>query len=377
MHASTPATTGIYERLGVAPVINARGNNTVLGGSTPSSRVRAAMQEAEHSYVDMQQLLERSGEAIAALLGCEAAYVTPGAAAALALGAAACMAGSDPDKIGRLPDTTGLKDIVLIQAGHRYHYERAVTVPGARLVEVAGEAATFEAALGPRVAAVLFPAHLDEAPDTLPLDQVLSIAHAKGVPVLVDAAGRVYPIERLLGYTRAGADLVAYGAKYLGALNASGILCGRKELVSAAAVHGFIGFETVAWGKSFGRPLKLDRQTIVAVVTALQEWLETDHAARLAGYERRLQAMARALADLGGVTASTAQADGPSPRLLRLLIDATRAPRDAASVAAELYAGVPAIAVGRDADQAITINPVTLREEEDGIVIARLRELLM
>jgi D-glucosaminate-6-phosphate ammonia-lyase len=375
--ASTPAgTPGIYQRLGVAPVINARGNNTVLGGSTPSARVRAAMQEAERSYVDMQQLLERAGEAIAGLLGCEAAYVTPGAAAALALGTAACMAGSDPAKLARLPDATGLKDTVLIQAGHRYHYEHVVTMPGARLVEVAGEAATFEAALGPRVAAVLFPAHLDRAPDTLPLEEVLAIAHARGVPVVVDAAGRVYPIEKFLGYARGGADLVAFGAKYLGALNASGILCGRKELVSAAALHGFIGFETVAWGKSFGRPLKLDRQTIVAVVAALQEWLETDHEARLAGYEQRLRAMADALAGLAGVTPSIERGDGPAPRVLRLAIEPGRARRDAAGVAAELYAGVPAIAVGRDDAGAITINPVTLREDDDAVVTARLRELL-
>src|SRR5882672_1739222 len=107
MLTSTPTT--IFESLGITPVINARGNNTLLGGSTPSARVRRAMQDVERYYVDMHQLLERSGQVIAGLLGAEAAYVTPGAAAALALGAAACLTGSDPDKIGRLPDTTGMK----------------------------------------------------------------------------------------------------------------------------------------------------------------------------------------------------------------------------------------------------------------------------
>src|SRR5882672_8307247 len=89
MLTSTPTT--IFESLGITPVINARGNNTVLGGSTPSAGVRRAMQDAERYYVDMMQLLERSGQAIAGMLECEAAYVTPGAAAALALGSAACM----------------------------------------------------------------------------------------------------------------------------------------------------------------------------------------------------------------------------------------------------------------------------------------------
>src|SRR5260370_29672965 len=113
MLTSTP--TNVYESLGITPVINARGNNTVLGGSTPSARVRRAMQDVERYYVDMQQLLERSGQVIAGLLNAEAAYVTPGAAAELALGAAACISGSDTEKIARLPDTTGIANAYLIQ----------------------------------------------------------------------------------------------------------------------------------------------------------------------------------------------------------------------------------------------------------------------
>ncbi|MCA1646389.1 MAG: hypothetical protein LC797_13325 [Chloroflexi bacterium] len=332
---ATPSS--VYEQLGLTPVINARGNNTVLGGSTPSARVHRAMQDVERYYVDMQQLLERSGEVIAELLGAEAAYVTPGAAAALALGTAACIAGADPDKIARLPDTTGLANTVLIQAGHRYHYEHAVTVPGGRLVEV---------------------------------------GDAQGTTAEQLRAALVYPLDKFRGYAREGADLVAFGAKYIGALNASGILCGRKDLVAAATMHGFIGFETVAWEKSFGRPLKLDRQTIVGVVTALQEWLETDHEARLAGYERRLQAIAAEIEGAPGVTLSLVNGDGPAPRVLCLTFDPARGRHDATSVADRLWHAVPAIAVGRDGDS-ITINPVTLREEDDGVVAARLGELLL
>jgi L-seryl-tRNA(Ser) seleniumtransferase len=381
MSTSTATPTNVYESLGITPVINARGNNTLLGGSTPSPRVRRAMQDVERYYVDMQQLLERSGQVIAGLLNAEAAYVTPGAAAALALGAAACMTGADPDKIARVPNTTGMANAILIQAGHRYHYERAVTVPGGRLVEIGEKsgtsAAQLKAALGQNVAAVLFPAHLDGKPGTLSLAEVISIAHQSGVPVLVDAAGRVYPLDKFRSYARDGADLVAFGAKYVGALNASGILCGRKDLVDAAVQHGFIGFETTALGKSFGRPLKLDRQTIVAVVTALQEWLETDHDARLAGYERRLKAMAAELDGAPGVTIDLVNGEGSAPRVLRLTFDPARGRHDASAVVKSLWSGVPAIAVDRDGDAAIIINPVTLREEDDGVVASRLGELIL
>jgi L-seryl-tRNA(Ser) seleniumtransferase len=380
MSTSAPSAPSVYEQLGVTPVINARGNNTVLGGSTPSARVRRAMQDAERYYADMQQLLERSGAVIADLLGAEAAYVTSGAAAALALGTAACMTGTDQDRVARLPDTTGMPATVLIQAGHHYHYEHVVTVPGAKLVEVGDasgtSAAQLEAALGPSVAAILFPAHLDGSPGTLSLAEVIATAHARGVPVLVDAAGRVYPLDKFRGYARQGADLVAFGAKYIGALNASGILCGRRDLVEAAALQGFIGFETAAWEKSFGRPMKVDRQTIVAVVTALQEWLETDHDARIAGYERRLRAMAAELEGAPGVSLSIVHGDGPAPCVLRLSFDPAGARHDAEGIVKALLAGSPAIAVGHHGD-AVTINPVTLREEDDSVVISRLGTLLL
>jgi len=372
---STANASSVFEELGVRSVINARGNNTVLGGSTPSAGVRQAMQEAERYYVDMMQLLEKSGQAIARMLECEAAYVTPGAAAAMALASAACMAGADPERIQRLPDTSDMPNKVILQSGHHYHYQRAVTVPGAHLVEV--DADQFEASLDSDVAAVLFPAHLEGTPGTLSLPQVIEIAHAKNIPLIVDAAGRVYPLERFKSYTRMGADLVAFGAKYLGALNASGILCGRADLVAAASLDGFIGFETTAWEKSWGRPLKVDRQTIVAVVTALREWLNTDHEARLAGYERRLKAIQAEIDGARGVTLSIVSAEGPSPRVLRVKLDPNEARQTPTSLVDGLWSGTPCIAVDYRGGDYIDVNPVTLQERDDGLVASRLGNLLL
>ena len=369
---------GVYEQLGVTPVMMRAATIRCWEDLRRRRGCVGLCRKAERSYVDMQQLLERSGILIAELLRAEAAYVTPGAAAALALGTAACTGRADPDKIARLPDTTGMRNTVLIQSGHHYHYEHAVTVPGAKLVEVGDgqrtTAAQLEAALGPDVATILFPADMDGTAGTLSLSQVIDIAHAKGIPVLVDAAGRVYPLDKFQSYARNGADLVAFGAKYIGALNASGILCGRRDLVGAAVMQGFIGFETVSWGTSFGRPLKLDRQTIVAVVTALQEWLETDHDARIAGYERRLRAMASELDGAPGVTVKIVHGEGPEPRLLQLSFDGAR--YDAIGLEKALFSGNPAIAVDRDGE-VININPVTLAEEDDGLVVSRVGALIL
>src|SRR5262245_13856231 len=137
MQAAT--ATSIYEELGLKPVINARGNQTVLGGSTPSPRARAAAEQAERYFVDMKELLARTGEIVAGLLGVEAAYITPGAAAAMALGTAACVTGTDIDKMAQLPDTTGLKNKVVMQHKHQYSYMRAPTIVGPKLHFVGDE----------------------------------------------------------------------------------------------------------------------------------------------------------------------------------------------------------------------------------------------
>jgi D-glucosaminate-6-phosphate ammonia-lyase len=368
-----------YAALGVRPIINARGHQTVLGGSTPSPRVRQAMEAAERYYVEMPELLARSGEIISHLLECEAAYITSGAFAALVLGTAACITGNDVDKMGQLPNTTGLKNKVLLQVGHHYHYERAPTIVGGHVVEVGEDRLTtnaqLEAALTDDVAAVLFPAHLDGAPGTLSLSKVVETAHRHGVPVLVDAAGRVYPLDLMKSYTRQGADLVAFGAKYVGGPNSSGILCGRRELVEAAVPQGFAGYESVAYGKSFGRPFKLDRQEVVAVVVALQEWFAMDHEARLARLQQRLDTIASALAGAPGVSTRVLEGNGPAPRLLELTLAPGEARHDVDSLVRELHDGEPSIVVMTD-NSAILVNPVTVLDGDEVAIGRRLAELL-
>ena len=218
--AAAAEAAALYRELGVVPVINALGHRTVLGGALLAPRVLAAMAAANRYFADMAALLAAAGRQVAELLGCEAAYVTPGCAAALTLGTAACIAGEDAAAMARLPDATGLRREVVIQARHRYPYDRAPTVAGAVLREAGDAAGTtpgqLAAALGPATAAVLFPAHLDGRPGTVPLDETLALAHDRSVPVLLDAASQIYPVERMRSWTRRGGDLVGFGARYFG-----------------------------------------------------------------------------------------------------------------------------------------------------------------
>src|SRR5262249_43886155 len=112
------AKTGVYESLGVKPVINAAGTFTILGGSVMPPEVVAAWVEASKSFVNLSDLQDRVGEKIARLIGVEAALVTTGAAGAMLLGTAAVVTRGDRTLIRRLPDPTGLKDQGPIQKTH-------------------------------------------------------------------------------------------------------------------------------------------------------------------------------------------------------------------------------------------------------------------
>jgi len=168
----------IFEELGVRPVLNAMGNRTLLGGSTPSAAVRAMMDEAEEDYVHMGDLMDTVGLKIAEMIGAEAALVTSGCSAALAVGAAACMTGNDQEKIDQLPDTTGMPDEFIIQRNLRIKYDRCITIPGGKLVEVGDAEETrpehIEAAIGPRTAGIHYLAPGNK-PGALPIEEVIRI----------------------------------------------------------------------------------------------------------------------------------------------------------------------------------------------------------
>src|SRR5262245_15826448 len=154
----------------------------MASGSLMDPRVLSAMAEAAEVFVDMAELNARAGEHIARLIGVEAAHVTSGSAGGLLLAAAACLAGDDPERVRRLPDTTGMRDEIVIQKCQRFGYDQALRTAGARLVE-AGEAdacaaAQVEAAIGPRTAgliAVVSP-NLDDR--GVPVAEMVRVAHA-------------------------------------------------------------------------------------------------------------------------------------------------------------------------------------------------------
>ena len=357
----------VYDRLGARPVVNCRGVYSELGGAIIEPRVWAAMSEAAGMAASMSELLEATGRRLADLLGAEAGRVTPGAAAAIALGTAACMTRGDGAASERLPDTSGLPSEVLFQRVQRpnYKYARVIWMTGAELRLVGTEAGTsrqdLEDALDPeRVAAVFVPAHLDKERGALPLRDVAVVAHEHGVPTLVDAAFLNYPPENMRRFTGEGGDLVCFSAKYCYGPNTGGFVVGRSDLVEALAVVDFTGFESGRWA-IFGRPFKLDLHTVVGTTLAVEQWLELDHAARWRSYKGLVGELSAAVEGVPGVRTE--------PRFFTMVETLEHEPVNCLVVGVdEQEAGVSAADVERVLDEG---NPrVAVHRWDDTLIVA-------
>ena len=396
----------IYDQLGVKKRINGAGLLTRLGGSLMPPEVLEALVEAASSFVDIAELQARASEIIADTTGAEAGLVTTGAAAALTLGTAACLTGLDAARMDRLPDTDGMPNVVVMARPHRNAYDHAIRAAGAKIREVglndrivgAGvrgvEPWEWEAALGPEVVALAYTATPAMDP---PLREVTELAHRHGLPVLVDAAAGLPPLDRLCQLLADGADLVAVsGGKALRGPQSTGILCGRRDLVAAAALQQ-LDMDVVpeTWSPppsliprerlrgvphhGIGRGFKAGKEEIVGLLVALRRFASLDHEAEAAGAERRLQLIAARLAGLGHVTTRLRPASetGRFP-LLEVALDQRAAGRSASDVSLALQSGDPPVHLNerRAGEGILTVHPEGLREGDEAIVARRLHEVL-
>ena len=372
----------IYRRLGVRPIIHASGTTTRYGGSLLRPEALETMREASTTLVNLDELNEAAGAAIARMLGAEAAFVTAGASSGLILQAAACIAGADPAKITRLPDTAGMRNEIVIQRAHRFAYDQAYRVAGGVLVEIGLARRTqpfeLEAALGERTAAV---AHLvspfTSPPGVLTLEQVVAIAKKRGVPVIVDAASMLPPRENLTKFLRLGADLVSFsGGKGIRGPQSTGILAGRRDLVRAVALNA-------SPNQALARAAKTSKEEICGLVTALECFMAEDEKAEMKRYTDVCAAIVEALDEIPGLRAVVEQ--DPINRVLPhavIYFTPEWVGPSGHAVQVALAQGEPHIYVQQGAHQGgyfdeIAIDPINLQPGDEAVIAARLREELM
>ena len=372
---------GIYKELGARPVINAIGSVTMLGGSTPISEGREAMAQADGAWIPLMELEEKAGDVIAQMVNVPAAYITSGAGSALTLATAAAMAGDDDDKIQQLPNTAGMKNEILIQTRQRYWYDRCLELAGAKLVQFGSEEETteqdLEQAIGPNTAAVHYYA-VEQEPDphALSLEKTIEIAHARGVLVMVDAAGQIYPLDNFGKYIRMGADFQCIAAKYTGAPQSVGLALGTKEMIRKIGLKAFASYEGRRI-RGIGRPQKVDRQEMVGAVAAVRRWMTMNHEERLADSEQKCQNVIAALAGIPGVKAELiTNVIGHHAYGVNLALDPAIAGMTLVDVVARLKEGEPPIWTRvRDGEDFITIHAFGMNPGEDKIIGERIAAL--
>lgn len=366
----------LYARLGVKTFINAYGTLTTLSGTLMWPEVSKAMEEASKQFVQIHDLQAQVGRRLAELTGAEAAFVTAGASAALCLATCAVTAGDDPMKIDRLPDLTGMKSEIIIQKAHRNSYDHAFRMVGVTLVEVE-TADDIRRAINPKTAALAMVLSHNSLGHKVELEEMVALAHAAGLPLILDAAAETPPAENLRKFTKIGADLVAFsGGKNLRGPQCSGMLLGRKDLIQKAYANS-------APHNRFARIAKVGKEEIVGLLTAVELYLERDHAAERKEYHAMLDRAARRLAGVPTLFTELITNDdySHSPRL-SVQWDEAKLGVTLDQMMERLINGEPAI-VATDMTKyrpnwkrGIGIFPYNLRPGEEIIVADRVREIL-
>jgi L-seryl-tRNA(Ser) seleniumtransferase len=364
------STRDYFRELGVRPFINAAGTYTTLTASLMQPEAVAAMNYASRVFVRLEDVQDAVGKRIAELTGAEAAMVTSGAAGALTVGTAGCITGDNRELIQRLPDTTGAKNEVIIQKSHRYGYDHAVRSCGVKLIEVES-ADDLERAVNPRTAMMLFYNNNDPV-GQIHLADFVQLGKKHNVPTFNDASADVPPVENLTKYVKLGFDLVTFsGGKGICGPQSAGVLLGRKDLIRAARLN------TSPYSDSISRGMKVNKEEMLGMMVALENYMKRDHQAEWREWEKRVGIIRDSVANMPTLTS-----DVQVPEIanhvphLRMKWDTAALKITPQQVIEQLRAGDPSIEVTPAPKDELVMTVWMLQPGEAQIVAKKLQTIL-
>jgi L-seryl-tRNA(Ser) seleniumtransferase len=375
--APKPAMRDYFKELNVRPFINAAGTFTTLTASLMWPEVVDAMNYASKTFVPLNDLQDAVGKRVAELIGCDAAMITSGAAAALTVGTAACVAGKNPDWIKRIPDLagTGMKSEVIVQKSHRYGYDHAVRNCGVKMIEVE-TADELERAVNEKTAMMLF---FNDADPTgkIKIEEFVALGKKRNIPTFNDAAADVPPTENLSKYTMMGFDLVAFsGGKGMRGPQSAGLLLGRKDLIEAARLNCSPNSDSI------GRGMKVNKEEMLGMMVAVEMYLKRDAEAEWKEWERRAKLITDSVAKVAAIEAEIhVPPIANHVPTVRLTWEEAALPLTADDARNQLREGKPSIEIAPNASpanaekQEIGIGVWQMQPGEAEIVARRLREV--
>ncbi|MEO6911320.1 MAG: aminotransferase class V-fold PLP-dependent enzyme [Edaphobacter sp.] len=362
----------VYAELGLTPVINAQGTETVLGGSLIRPEVQAVMDLAAKHFVVIMDLEAAAGKRIAEMLKLPQGYgaiITSGAASAIQNGYSGILTGNDEENILRIPDLTGMKSEVIIQRAHRSPWDHQIRATGAKIVEVE-TVDDVHKAINERTAAMHF-LNLKNRDGKIKREEWVKLAHAANVPSFVDAAADTPPKSRLSDYANMGFDLIAFsGGKAIRGPQCTGMLIGRQELVHNALLNMSPNEDTL------GRPTKVGKEEIIGMMKALELYLAEDQAVLDKDQWRQLNTVANKVLKIPGVTVTrdVPEIENHFPAL-QIHLDPSRFSAKPHDIAQQLAKMNPSIVV-TEGPSTIEMTAIALQPGEDKIVADALSSVL-
>ncbi len=393
----------IYDNFGVRTIINVSGASTRVGGALMPEEVVDSMREAARESVSMAELQAAASRYISNVTGAEAGYVTSGASAGLTLATASIIAGCDLSKIDKLPQTQGFKNEFIISREHRNGYDHAARLAGATLVEVgmneivanAGVRRTepweYEVAITDSTVGIYY----SQGPDSHPcLTDVVKVAQKFKLPVIVDAAGELPPKANLRRFIEMGADLVAFsGGKALLGPQSTGILCGKKHLITSVALQNLDMDEFFdIWDPpndlipkdtlpgiprhGIGRGFKVSKENVVGLLTALRLFVEDNYESNYIDQTNYLKSIVSAISSKALETRIFAPEEG-SP-ILTIRVNEEVLQKSAFEISRQLKNGNPGVFVQEVGlgEGIITIHPMNLNEDRTRILTKKLLSII-
>jgi uncharacterized pyridoxal phosphate-dependent enzyme len=367
---SVPVGPNLFEEIGVRPLVNAKGTYTIISGSLSLPEVKQAMEEAGRHYVNMDELMAAVGARLAKITGADWGIVTGGCAAAIAVATAACIAGTDPEKSQKMPYMVkgGLKNQVIIPKHSRNQYDIGCRLLGVEVVEVETPE-QLQAEMGPQTAMIYILSSPAAASGPLSITNICQAAKVKDIPVFVDAAAEELTIPNI--HLGAGATLVGYsGGKCMRGPQCAGLLLGKKELVQAAWFQA-------APHHNVGRSMKVGKEEIMGMLTAVEMWTKRDHQAEWNTWKEWLANIETKVKPLPSVTTEYLMPEDLSNHSPRLLIkwDGNVLKITGTELAQTLDAGTPRIQFDESSgtrpdhmESSLTIMPYMMMPGDDKIV---------
>ena len=365
-----PPGRNLFTELGIRTFINAAGTFTAMSGSLMHEEVLDAIRSTSHQFAMIDEVQDKVGAKIAALVHSEAAMVTAGCWSALVLGTAGVLTGMDPKKIAQLPVLDGIKSEVLVQKTHNSGYVHALTNTGVKIVEVETPE-DVDKAVNSKTAMMWF---LNYAgPDGKIQDKEwVALGKKHNIPTMIDMAADATPVENLWKFNDMGFDLVCIsGGKGIRGPQSAGILMGRKDLIAAARLNA------PPRGGNIGRGMKVNKEEILGMYVALDKFINLDHPKLWKSWEDRVALMAAAAGKINGVTTSISvpPVANRTPTL-NISWDIKKVKFTKEEFQDKLRKGEPSIEVMGGKDNSINITSWNLQPGQEKIVAKRLKEEL-